>query len=258
MSKTLRLLFIYSVLVFPLFVSSKEIVIKACNDDAGWPPFSYVNIDKNNYGFSVELLQKIFSNSNYKIKISFMPWSRCLMFTKNGGIDIALDLYFSDERAQYLDYSSDYYQLTSSIYSHKKTKLKNVVINSFNDMKKYRACGRRDFDYGHFMLSEKDFVVLANSYEQIMKLLIAGRCDFFPEESEVLDGLWNISSIKYDKNLFKITRATWVVGPRIYYGISQKSKYRVELLKFINLRIIELKKDQKFYKHLQQKYKLLQ
>lgn len=254
----LFILFLLLPLVSPLLVRAQVVDIQICNDEAGWPPFTFRSkADPTQLqGLSVELMNYVFEGSRFKAKLTLMPWSRCLGEAEKGGVDIAMDMYFSEERAKFVEYTEAYYQLSSSLYFMKGSSSSRAQVKSFTDMKKLKACGRREFDYSHFKLKNADFITMANSYEQLINLLKRERCDYFPEESEIMDGLWFVGDLKASKSELEIKRADWVTGPKIHWGVSKKSKYRDELLKIINRKIQELESNPETLKSWKKKYNL--
>lgn len=239
-----------------LAANTEKIKIELCNDEAGWPPFAFEDsTTKRSYdGLSADILERVFQRTKYVPHISLMPWSRCLGEAQKGEVDIVLDLYFSAERALFLSYSEPYYQLSSSLYFLKKNADKVSKIQSLAGMKKFKACGRREFDYSHFNLKSEDFVALANSYEQLYSLLERERCEYFPEESEIVDGLRFAKNDRMPMAMLGHKKAQWIQGPKIHWAVSRKSKHHDALLKLINSKFAEIKRDPGFLDNLKKKY----
>lgn len=232
--------------------------IHICQDEAQWPPFAFKDaINKKEFaGLSFEVVQSIFNDSSFEAVIAWMPWSRCLGLAQKGEVDVVLDLYHSVEREKFLDYSLPYFRLNSSLFylPSKRTKMQNV--KDIKTLEGLRACGRREFDYSHFKIRDRDFVAMANSYEQLYQLLLKDRCDYFPEEAEIIAGLSLTGKPPWPAGAILKMNASWVRGPEVHWGVSKKSKHRSELLKLINSKFSEYQKSPEKLSPLKKKYGL--
>jgi polar amino acid transport system substrate-binding protein len=83
-------------------------------------------------GLDIELLKLYSKDSKVEIVYSSIPWSKQLDNLKQGDIDLALDISFSDERAKYFHYSIPYRFEEYSFFTLKNsTYLKFINLNDF-------------------------------------------------------------------------------------------------------------------------------
>jgi len=155
------------------------------------PPWSYWardaqgNKTKELTGFSVELMRKVFERAGLKIKFEgSLPWARCIRSVSWGEIDFAMEMYYTDERARTFAFSHSYNTLTPQIYFLKSLP---VTANKPADLKRYRGCGVRDVSYQHYGVNSKDLDLSVDVETAVYKLK-GGKCDYFLEELEELEG----------------------------------------------------------------------
>lgn len=96
-----------------------------------WAPF---RIKKNDIfsGIDIDIIEKIGEEMGIHFEIVQLPWVRCLHKMKNGDVDIMAGLAYTEERAQYITYSDNYYyQCNASFYTLKSD---TVEINKYEDL----------------------------------------------------------------------------------------------------------------------------
>ena len=69
-----------------------------------YPPFYYIE-DGEITGPTVETASEAFDRMNVKYEFKEYPWARVLEMMKSGELDVIIDLYLSDERMEFIDYS---------------------------------------------------------------------------------------------------------------------------------------------------------
>ncbi len=111
-----------------------------------FPPYEYRT--KNNIdGMSVEIVKHIFKKMNKPFSFMFLPWSRALLYLKNGEIDGLFDIIKKAEREKYADYSK--VVLMNEYTSLFVLKESNIVYNkNLSELGSYVFGLRQDFSYG--------------------------------------------------------------------------------------------------------------
>lgn len=91
--------------VFSSWVSARE--ISACGHPE-YPPVSWLQ-GENLQGIAPAVAKHLFAQLGYSLKIDTSGnWERCLQEVRLGNIDLVLAAYQTQERTQYLDYTSQY------------------------------------------------------------------------------------------------------------------------------------------------------
>ncbi|MBU2712829.1 substrate-binding periplasmic protein [Zooshikella harenae] len=121
-----------------------------------WPPYSGANLKGN--GFSPQLIKKIFSKNKDEVQILILPWARALKGTIEGDYDGLLDVWYSEERAQELNFSDPY--MYNRIKFIKRTN-SDITYNKFSDLKSYRIGIVRDYAYNKEFDASKEIAKIS-------------------------------------------------------------------------------------------------
>jgi diguanylate cyclase (GGDEF)-like protein/PAS domain S-box-containing protein len=74
-------------------------------DDVGYPPFSYLDDNREPAGFSVELVQAIGEVMGWHVIVELDHWANVMKKLENGEIDAIAGMFYTDERAGNFDFS---------------------------------------------------------------------------------------------------------------------------------------------------------
>lgn len=201
--------------------------LKLCEDDADYAPFIYR--DKNAQGqftgTTVELVRKLSLALKIPMNIELYPIKRCMKYIEDGQFDIGMDFYLDPERAKKFDYSPPYYTLTAQYYFNKKSHPQGLNIQAAADLKKYQGCGLSGYSYEHYGLKEDaKFEVGARNHAIVLQKLMLGRCDYFVEEMEVIDGYALVGDDQLANNPdLGHASVPGVKAPSLYFIYSRKS-----------------------------------
>jgi polar amino acid transport system substrate-binding protein len=156
------------------------------------PPWTYWVRDPQGHptkrftGFSVELATAAFARIGRRVEfIGDLPWVRCLHDVRNGRIDFAMDGYFDAERAKRFTYTRHYSTLTPQVFFPRGAP---IDIATRDDLRRYRGCGMSGASYAHYGLRAADLDLGVTAYDQMVRKLQAGRCQYFVEELEIIEG----------------------------------------------------------------------
>jgi polar amino acid transport system substrate-binding protein len=138
-----------------------------------WEPYYGPNL--LNKGYISEITKEAFKRVGYVVDIRFMPWKRAMHDTKNGYFDGLLGLYYSDERAKWLNYSVQTASVKLVFFSIKN---KNIHYKTLKDLKPYRIGTERGFVYTE-AFDAADFLTKepVKKIELNLNKLLAGRID---------------------------------------------------------------------------------
>jgi polar amino acid transport system substrate-binding protein len=92
---------------------------KVCTND--WPPFTMMENGEVR-GIDADLLSLVLTNLGVSYEISMEPWKRCLYRMNNNDLDILLDAFYSQERAQIMIYPSEPTAETSLVLFYAKAR----------------------------------------------------------------------------------------------------------------------------------------
>ena len=87
--------------------------------------------DQNKKGYLLEMMEKLFSNSKYRMKVSFYPWSRAIHLVNNGTYDVLLSP--AKEEAPKLVYHKD--PLAKQVHCFWKLKDSDWNFKGFDRLK---------------------------------------------------------------------------------------------------------------------------
>lgn len=143
-----------------------------------WAPFRIKESGELFSGIDVDILNRIGDEMGVVFKLEQYPWVRCLNNMKMGTVDIMSGLAYTEERAQYIHYSDDYYyQCNASFYC---LAADTVRIGKYEDLKGLDIGYTRGSAYfepfnSDTTLNKKDFHGEGN----LLKILMSRRVDTF-------------------------------------------------------------------------------
>ena len=177
-------------LLFTATLRAEEKVIKICDDEAGWPPFTFEDTKSKGQvtGASTDVLVEILKRAGYKAQISLLPWKRCLDEVEKGVSAMLINAAYSDERAQKYLLTKPLYSISSGLFYTKKRFPVKPQINTITEMNKYTYCGLLGYNYTMYKIDPKKLDTGAKNVEMCFAKLQLGRCDFALGDIEILKG----------------------------------------------------------------------
>jgi polar amino acid transport system substrate-binding protein len=170
--------------------AAQALTVTACAEPSAGPPWLYPRKGPDGKptgelaGFTAEIVRKSFAQFNVTVRLrGDLPLIRCMAMVASGEIDFAIGAYYDSERGRKLDYSTPYRVLTPQIFYSAR---RPIIVRSVADLARYRGCGRHGWSYLHYGLKPGSIDTGTSSYAALVGKLKAGRCDYFPEELEVL------------------------------------------------------------------------
>lgn len=140
------LLFIFTLRLFAIGAEKHRKLTFA--EEAGWSPFVYGEITPYG-GLSYDILEEIFLRMNIDYEINLYPFSRCLIYAKEGIVDGITSLTKNQERSEYLDFTEPHTIIDGLFVFRKEDKnVKWEDNRGYNHLITYRIGIVQDHNYG--------------------------------------------------------------------------------------------------------------
>ena len=159
-------------------VSSDKVITSVADP---WPPF--IDPDSPTMGMSLEIVSAAFAVEGYEVKHEIMPWARALEGVKEGIYDIVPNLWYTDERAEYMLYGDAY-----AVNEVKFIKLKGDTFeyDGLASLKGKTVGIARGYGYGDDFYASTDFTRdESDGLMQNIGKLMEGRVDLTLEDKIV-------------------------------------------------------------------------
>lgn len=237
--------FVFCLLVLPGLFSNASYA-EGCSSLSvfgakNWYPLSYIDQDTGRVaGIGYDLIQYIADELNVSIQTKpQLPWMRGLSSLKKGQIDLAVALYFTEERSADLIYSNSYYTNEARVFTKVDS---NMSFSQLSDLLAYSgglfAGGSYGNEFDRFVELNDLSIERVHSRIQLVGMLQLGRIDYF-----VLDYQDGVAFLK-DQGLesqIKILDVP-VSTPNVHFAASKKSECK-KLLPHINEGIAKARKN---------------
>jgi polar amino acid transport system substrate-binding protein len=168
--------------------------VAICEDENEWPPYSYFERVKgartrNVVGYGVDVVGEIFRKHGISHTIAMIPWPRCLAVARIGTMyQMNMNLSFSEERARDFLYSRPYYRTSNYYFYSRRHHPGGLKVASLADLRKYRACGIRGYNYTTYGFQPGDMDQGAGDFSALIAKLHLNRCQLFIEKREIMYG----------------------------------------------------------------------
>lgn len=214
--------------------------------DENYPPYTYSN-QKFMYGFDIELTNLIFKINDYQLIYSTDVWSNVYNRLKDREIDLAGIIAVTDERKKDILYSDDLFNTYVSVYT--SIDFREIELNDLKNVKIGVGKGYYTEELLINNLGIEDYEAFAHLEDAIIALKM-GEIDVIFENQQLMDNLL----VKMGEKGIIVPQITNLFPIAYAYGIS---KDKPELVKYINNRLHDLKKngifeelyDKYFYQH---------
>ncbi len=106
----LKFIILFLTIITTTLVYPQNKIINVCSDDNDERPFLMIK-DEETTGIYSDLIMRAVAlakeTSSYRLKITPMPWNRCLDMLKQGQVDAVLNISYNTERAEFIQYPND-------------------------------------------------------------------------------------------------------------------------------------------------------
>ncbi len=139
-----------------------------------------IDFKKPRGGLCIEIVQEVYTSQGYELHVENAPWARALMLVKEGHYDILPNAWLSQERTQFLAYSTPYAKVRVKVVKKKGDVFEYTGIQCLS---KKRVGIVRGADYGTEFTNAIDISKEeGTNMIQNTKKLIAGRIDLILED----------------------------------------------------------------------------
>lgn len=94
-----------------------------------WPPYQYVDKDRELIGLDVELLLAVAEEANCTLHFFELPWKRHLRQIEHGDIDLAMGASYDDARAEYAYFGAPFRKERVSLITLKSNADKHQIAS---------------------------------------------------------------------------------------------------------------------------------
>jgi diguanylate cyclase (GGDEF)-like protein len=163
-----------------VFADQQEVVIAA---DRSYAPFEYLDENGEPQGAMIEFWQEIAERQGFKVRFELDDWSKAIPKVLAGQADVADALFYSEERAEVLDFSIPFFQMEAHVFFHQDL----VSVKSLDHLAAFKvAVVEGDFavDYLHKNI---DGIVLKEypSYDDVIHAVAEGEVLVFVMDTPI-------------------------------------------------------------------------
>jgi polar amino acid transport system substrate-binding protein len=232
------ILFVLILLLFTSTAQSRKKIIHIATGE--FAPFTSESM--SNKGLFSEIVTEVFTRMGYEVKYDFMPWSRCEKLVELGQYWGAMPYVKTEERAKKHNFTESVITShTRFFYYGERKELKNLTVNSFKDIQKYKVGAVKGYYYNKDI--EADGVTLYNSYkeEDNLKLLIRGEIDLYPLDEFVA---WSLINKKFKDESSNFHMIDFVISnDDLRLLVSKKYPGSNTIISSFNSELSKLKKE---------------
>ncbi|WP_217522381.1 substrate-binding periplasmic protein [Vibrio metschnikovii] len=211
-----------------------------CGDGGGWPPYHFEK-ERKVIGYDIDVLEAIFLPLGLTITVDLPPWQRCLRETKLGRYDIALSAAYSEERDKDYILTDYYYTLQPSYVYSSITYPEGLPVRTAQDLDYLRTCGLQGYNYTGFGVDDSKVRKNGRTFEQVVKMLEANRCDVFLARYEILAGFKASEGIDHLANGLKAVSIPGISGDKFHMLISRSILDGLEIKSIFDQQIKQLR-----------------
>ena len=211
-----------------------------------WKPYEWYDTKKGDLvGIDIDVVKSVFQKIGCKPVFLTFPWQRCLEYMKVQAYDATMSVSFTQERAEFLIYTSE--PLSSGKAVLFKLKSSNINIQTLESIPKDTRCGYCD-GYGYpEWFWKADFKKISLTTDEVgFRLLKDGKIDIF------------ISNLLVGKYLAKQLNMEVYWSPAYggvqYYYIAFSKNYRGNVLADIFSQELRRFKKTKEYLEILKRY----
>jgi hypothetical protein len=158
-------------------------VLHACEDEEGYPPFTYAEPEDGAKGYAVELMNEALAGTGMRLDLSFLPMARCNASLDNGTMDFSMEDYWDPDMAKRWLLSDSLYDGTFVLFYDRQRHPDGIspaeVVAHPGD---HRGCGLLGESYEIFPPGQ--IYSRAHLYSEAFDHVLSGMCEFAPDQLE--------------------------------------------------------------------------
>ena len=173
--------------------------------------------ERDGQGLYHELFRRIFADASYKLKITYAPFKRCVLYLDRGRMDVSPAFYKSAKKLYV--YSERFLSIDqiSVVYS----KYSGLDWKGRNSLRNKRVGWMRGFDFDSFKVIRVPIrVVEFDRLEYGLQKMMRKRIDYILDYEDDIRAA--VKSLKYEKKLH--IRYNMLRGPKTYMAFANTSR----------------------------------
>lgn len=139
-----------------------------------WAPFDFVNSDEKYNGIANDYLNLITKKTGLKFNVIVDKWSNNLQKMKEQKIDILHAVYFTDERAKYMNYTSAYFEMLDFFFIRE-----DLEVKTLKDLNGKRVAVPKGYAHGDII--KKEFpqikIIYVDTFKESIDAVLENRAD---------------------------------------------------------------------------------
>ncbi len=190
--------------------------------DKNYPPYSFLNSKDKPIGICVDLWKEWQKVTGVKVKILLLNWEDAISMVKEGKADVIDEIFYSDERAKYLDFTQPFDKVKTVIFFDRRLS----GISGIDSIKEFKVGVKRgDYDATYLFDHGIKNLIYYSSYENVVKAAKNGEIRIFVVDEP--SGMYYLE--KYELlNEFK--ESSPIYTSSLYRAVKKGRKDLVELI----------------------------
>jgi len=173
--------------------SAQQQLIRVCESDLDYPPFSYVKISDDGHryldGFSIKLLHRVIDPSVWQVELVILPFNRCIRDSADLSVaDMVLTASLNAEREKVFLPSEPFWFAHFHAFYRRAQFPSGLPVEHKQDLRRFHLCGIKGHNVSMFDIPEAEMDLGSEDYDAVFRKLSLGRCEVFPYNLEVIEG----------------------------------------------------------------------
>jgi len=155
-------------------------VLHACEDEEGYPPFTFPGGGGHAVGFSVDLIDEALAGTGMRLDVAFLPTVRCNASVDNGSMDLSMEDFWDPDFATRWRPTDAIYDGTFVLYYDRSRHPDGLVLaDVLAHPDQHRGCGLLGEIYDDFPPGQIDG--REHLYAEVFERVLTGACEFYPD-----------------------------------------------------------------------------
>lgn len=155
-------------------------VLHVCEDEEGYPPFTFAGPDGAAQGYSVDLLGEALQGTGMRLDIVFLPTVRCNASVDNGSMDLSMEDFWDPDFAARWHITDSLYDGTFVLYYDRQRHPDGLELADVTaHPERHRGCGLLGEVYDVFPPGQIDG--REHLYAEAFGRVMSGACEFYPD-----------------------------------------------------------------------------
>ncbi|MDM4767242.1 transporter substrate-binding domain-containing protein [Pelomonas sp. SE-A7] len=221
-------------------------LLKVCGDAGEFAPFTFRDQSRPGRpvaGYNVDLLQALLAPSGGELRITLLPWKRCLADAARGDYDLVLDAVRAKDREALFTYPRSHYRITPiALY---RRAAPPPPIHKPEDLVGLDQCRVQGVNYSLLgMTPTVESRSLPATARGALAMLRAGRCKLmiWDEEMIAVPRQASHGALTLDAELAYV-HLPWLPKVSMYFMVSRASRQSARLVRWLDEGIATLQRS---------------